>query len=214
MFGNSALEALIEQDMEEEEDEFLVIREFFEANKRKRLWKWRHGRLNWEGHLEQERHTGRFDSKYHLPEENFNVLVGLLTPMVLVDVQKSMNSTSGNLPIYPELVVATGLRFMGGELPKSLEDIVGMSKSSISRILSMFLDAVDSCNLLEFELPDLEDPDEIALKATAAGFQAKSTSCGLFDGVVGAIDGWLCCTGSPRDADITNKRAYYSGHYS
>ena len=213
MFGNSALEALIEQDMEEEEDEFLVIREFFEANKRKRLWKWRHGRLNWEGHLEQERHTGRFDSKYHLPEENFNVLVGMLTPMILVDFQKSMNSTSGNLPIYPELIVATGLRFMGGELPKSLEDMIGMSKSSVDRVIDMFFDAIDSCSQLDIRLPAVDDAEDLELKSVALGFKGKSWSEGLFDGVVGAIDGWLCCTKSPIDKNITNKRAYYLGHY-
>ena len=106
MFGNSTLEALMA--LEDEELEFLIVKRLFEENRKTRLFKWRHARIDWQEHLAKEQHTGNFNSQYHMEYPIFCVLVDILRPWITVDFQKSMNSTSGNIPIYPELVVATG----------------------------------------------------------------------------------------------------------
>ena len=211
MLGNKRLDWLNKEIEEDEDSELLFVLEFFEQNERKRLVKWRNIRLNWNDHLKRERHTGGFNDKYHMCEESFNKLVDRLRRTITVDYQKSMNSTRGNGPIFPELIAACGLRFLGGELWKSLEDIFGIDISSVKKVVRMFFDAVDMHPSLDISLPD---PNDItAMESLSDGFKSLSTSIGLFTGTVGAIDGWLCFTTSPIDRWITNKRSYYSGHY-
>ena len=212
MFDFGTIQGLLAME-DDEEDEFLFVRMAFEQNRKRRHWKWKHTRIDWVDHLAKEHHTGNFNSRYHMDVGKFNILVSRLRPWITVDFRKSMNSTSGNIPIYPELVVATGLRYLGGELWKSLEDMIGMSYSSVKRVVDMFFDAVDVHESFDIRLPALDDPEDLELRRVASGFKDKSSSEGLFDGVVGAIDGWLCCTNSPIDRDITNKRSYFSGHY-
>lgn len=213
MLGNSVLDNLLEEMEEQDDVELMLVLNFFQENKKnRRLHKWFNRRLNWDDHVERERHTGSFHSKYHMSEESFNNLVDMLRPSITVDFQKSLNSTSGNTPIYPELVVATGLRFLGGELWKSLEDIFGIDISSAKRVTKMFLYAVDDHPSLDIRLPSANNIQE--LKSLAESFTLQSSSNNLLDGTIGALDGWLCCTCSPIDREITNKRSYYSGHYS
>jgi len=55
-------------------------------NKQKRLFKWKHKRLNWEEHVEKARHTGSFKPDYHMSEERFNKLVNILREDITVGV--------------------------------------------------------------------------------------------------------------------------------
>ena len=71
------------------------------------------------------RHTKQFVSRYHMRESSFIKLVNLLRHDITVHKARSRASTGGNDPLYPKLVAATGLRFLGGEYPKSLADIYG-----------------------------------------------------------------------------------------
>lgn len=211
MLGNETLDDMVAEMDEEDDTEHFVILKMFTWNRaNERLIKWKNVRLDWERHVERERHTGSFRSKYHMSEESFNRLVDLLRPAITVHYQKSMNSTSGNAPIFPELVAACGLRFLGGELWKSLEDIFGIDISSVKRVVRMFFRAIEGQSTLQIALPDTV----CEMETLSQEFAQISSSNGLFTGVIGAIDGWLCCTTSPIDRDITNKRAYYSGHYS
>ena len=171
--------------------------------------KWNNKRLNWKEHVERELHTGSFKSKYHMPILLFENLVDKLRDAITVDYVKSMNSTSGNVPIYPEIIAAIGLRFLGGEFPKSLEDVFGVDITSVPRVISMFFNALFDCNELAIKLPQTASEVE----QLANGFSSVSSSEGLFDGCVGAIDGWLCQTIQPIDRNIRNKRDYFSGHY-
>lgn len=120
-----------------------------------------------------------------------------------------MNSTSGNTPIFPELVCAIGLRFLGGEPVKSLEDIFGVDDSSVPRVIDKFFSAVRACEEIAIKLPQ----NDAEREELARGFSSISGADGLFHGCVGAIDGWLCSTIQPIDRDIHNKRDYFSGHY-
>lgn len=144
-----------------------------------------------------------------MPLKSFNKLVNLLQEDITVDYKKSMNSTSGNSPITPEIIAGCGLRYLGGEAVKSLEDIFGIDDSSVPRVVDMFLEAVVACPDLQIKLPTTM----AKMEAVAAGFASTSTLDGLFNGCVGAIDGWLCTTIQPIDRDIQNKRDYHSGHY-
>ena len=56
----------------------------------------------------------------------------------------SVNYTSGNEPIYPEVIFAVRLRFSGcGDAHTSLADAYGMSDASAYCVIEMFLDVVD-----------------------------------------------------------------------
>lgn len=134
----------------------------------------------------RERHTRGFVSKYHMTETAFNKLVDLLRPRVTLNAQKSMNSTSGNYPIIPEIVVGIGLRFLGGGGKlKSLEDVFGIDVESVRRLRNLFFDAVENTETLAIKLPTI--PDEY--RELSRGFQNLSDSEGIINGVIGAIDG-------------------------
>ena len=119
-----------------------LILSIFEEGRRTRLWKWEHRRLNWDDHLAELRHTRSFYSHYHMNEDSFNNLVDLLRPFIQVNEARSRASTTttenpyGNGPIYPELVVAVSLMYMGGEgSAKLLAGKYGMSKSHCRYLL-------------------------------------------------------------------------------
>ena len=142
-----------------------------------------------------------------MSEESFNKLVNLLREDITVDAMKSSNSARGNDPIYPEMIVGSGLRFLGGEAVKSLAEIYGMSDDSNRRINQMFIKAVINNERLRIHLPKTHQD----LTKLADGFDRISGALGLFYGVIGAIDGWLCTTQKP--SDVENEGDYFSGHY-
>ena len=150
-----------------------------------RIPKWRHNRLNWNEHVQKLQHEGTFNRMYRMSLESFNKLVDLLREEITVDFAKSSNSTRGNEPIFPELVVAAGLLAHGMNCNHLLvKEVVGCSKSSIDRVVEMFRLAVLGCSELDIKLPTTEQE----LQAAADGFDRKSYAQGIFYGVVGAID--------------------------
>ena len=201
-----SLERMDNEDTTDDEVVALLLL-FFEENSRIRSIKWKNNRLNWQEHIRRELHTKTFASKYHMPLRSFNRLVNLVRHGVTVNEIRSMASTGGNTPIYPELIVGMSLRYMGGEFPKSLVDIFGVDDSSVPRLINLFFDSVCSTPEIAIRLPQTSEE----LQQLANGFSSISSSDGLFDGCVGAIDGWLCSTIQPPD--VINKRDYFSGHY-
>lgn len=197
----------IDQDEETNRHDILQLVAIFITNKQKRSIKWKNDRLNWNEHVQRELHTKTFEPKYHMPLRSFSRLVHILLSHITIDVTKSRNSTSGNDPIYPELIVAIGLRYLGGEMVKSLEDIFGVDDASVARVINLFFDAVLTNDSLQIRMPQSAEE----FKDLADGFNALSGADGLFHGCIGALDGWLCCTVQPRD--VTNQRDYFSGHY-
>jgi len=132
--------------------------------------------------------------------------------VITVDFIKSRASTSGNEPIFPEIVLAIGLRFVGlGSTVADLADVYGVSEPSVKRCINMFLNAVDyntDIPELQVSLPDPTDND--ALQSIADGWAACSTAWNLFNNNLAAIDGWLPRTQAP---DVVNQADYFSGHY-
>ena len=108
----------------------------FDKNKQQHNVKWKKEKIIWDEHVKREPHAQNFESKHHMMLPKFNKLVSILKNDM--DVVKSMNSTKGNTPICPELVVAIGLRFLGGEHVKSLEDIFGVDHSSVPQVIDVF----------------------------------------------------------------------------
>jgi hypothetical protein len=189
------------------EDDFMLMMILFERNKtRARLFKWEHNRLNWEESLHKERHQQSFESKYHMSETAFFTLLDMLRDSITVNFIKSRNSTKGNDPIFPELILATGLRFLGGSSHKDLEDIFGMSINSVKRVIKMLFEAILGCDALALKLPETAEE----YKTLADDFCERSGAGQIYYGVIGTLDGWLCSTYSPQ---LLNPAEYFSGHY-
>lgn len=205
IFSNDVLQSIV---MDGIADVTLLEMEFiFQLNKDERRIKYKHRRINWEEHMDMLRHTRQFQSRYHMKESSFNTLINLLRDDIKVNEVRSRASSMGNEPIFPELVAAAGLRFLGGEFPKSLADIYGMSVASTDRVIRLFLKAVIMCDSLSLQIPVTKDE----LKKGAGDFTNISGAFGLYHGVIGAIDGWLCTTQQP--GDVPNPADHFSGHY-
>ena len=109
--------------------------------KQSRKKKYKHQRLDMEEHFKMCLYTNGFQTRYHMSKKAFDKLVDILK--ITVDKLKSKNSTSGNAPISPLMIVAIGLQFLSGEKAKSLADTFGISISSTHRVIDKFLSAVD-----------------------------------------------------------------------
>ena len=86
------------------------------------------------------------------------------------------------------------------------------SDATIARTRKMFIDAVNfnsTCRELRVCLPDTSNIDE--LHELAGKWQEVSTTFGLLNGFLGAMDGWLPRTKRPSGVD--NPADYFSGHY-
>ena len=176
------------------------------TSKQTRRPKWRFERIDWDEHLQMLRHTRGFQSRYHMTESSFNKLVDILRQDIHINKAQSSRSTSGNKPITAEMVVGAGLRFLGGDYQKTISDVFGISVKSAERIINKFLNAVDSSDKLEIRLPSTESE----LRECADAWDSVSGAFGIYYGVVGAIDGWLCCIQKPS---VQNATDYFSGHY-
>ena len=86
------------------------------------------------------------------------------------------------------MIVAMGLRFMGGEKIKSIADIYHTSIRSVERVLDVFLEAVEESNH-PFLSTDLLPTTEAERQKFAGEWAKRSRAFGIFDGCLGAIDG-------------------------
>eukprot|EP00957_Ditylum_brightwellii_P126758 9662128-Ditylum_brightwellii.AAC.1 len=109
--------------------------------------------MNWEEHVQMLKYTDDFEGTYRMSIEALYTLLDAIREDLTLSFAKSVCSTSGNKPIYPELILAMGLRF----------------------------DPIQIC------LPVGDN----MVRYLAERYQAVSTAHGLFDGHLGALDGWL-----------------------
>jgi hypothetical protein len=104
--------------------------------------------------------------------------------------------------------VALSIRYLAGGRKKDIADIFGVSDSSVDRCIDIFLDKVMACEELQIKAPSTGQE----LRELANGFSSVSSAgIKVFDGCVGAIDGWLVQITKPH---VPNSGDYYSGHYS
>ena len=188
--------------LEDDEEEDLLFFLLHAAAKKRRV-KWKHKRINWENHLKKIRHIRGFQSRYHMTEPSFNKLVSILRADLQVNELQSVRSSGTGL-ITPEMIVAAGLRFLGGSLTKDIADIFGMSNTTARNKIYSFLHALD--NHLKLNVPMTKEE----LAKSAAEWSKISSAFGIYDGCIGAIDGWLCCINTPS---VHNPTDYHSGHY-
>ena len=114
---------------------------------------------------------------------SFDALVHILKSDISIDFTKTMNSTSDNAPITSRMIVAAGLRYMGGEEPKSLADVFGMSIDSAIRIINLFLKAVDNSKHPHLSI-DLLPESEVELKLMAKEWQMRSHAYNIYFGML------------------------------
>jgi hypothetical protein len=67
----------------------------------------------------------------------------LRIPLTVVSFVKSMNSTSGNEPIFPEMIVSISLRILGpSDTFESCADNYGMSVPLVKRVFDLFCNSL------------------------------------------------------------------------
>jgi hypothetical protein len=179
----------------------------YRNERRFRASKYPRVRMSWADVAAEGEHSGDFRETFRMSRTAFDDLVALLGERIEVDIIKSLNSTPhSNDRIFPEMVVAIGLRFLAGGKPLDIKLWAGISRPSVYRIKDMFLDAVIGTRALDVDWPDTAEK----CWALAQGFKNIS-SHGVMDKVVGALDGILIPIQQPTG--VLNPRAYFSGHY-
>lgn len=205
----SVLNDMSDEDLEDLEEIKLIMSQ----KTQERRFKWYYERKNWHNYTEGLIYTNEFENRYRMEVDEFDHLMEGLRDAITVNYTRSYASTQGNDPMYPEVIMACGLRYLGlGDGVAALSDIHGYSKPSVKRAINLFLDAVDyneDIPELQIALPDPNDED--AIHGLATRWSDLSTKDGLFNYHVAALDGWLPRTEMPSDVD--NKGDYFSGHY-
>jgi hypothetical protein len=136
-----------------------------------------------------------------MSETAFYRLVGILN--LPVNETKSKNSAGGIDRICRRVIVASRLRWLGGDDMKAIKDTFHIPLPSAQRIANRFLDAVIDCDLKDcaIELPKGGELEEIA-----QGWDKLLSAGGSIFGCVLAIDGFL----SPRTKpDVERPNDYY-----
>ena len=148
-----------------------------------------------------------------MEQHHYDYLKECILEEITVDRQQARQSTCGQEAISPNLIMKVALEQLAfGSSPFSTAINHGLSKSSVNRITDMFLDAIDgntTCPELQIELPDPTNNSQ--LSELAARWSDVSTVYKLFDGTLGALDGWLPRTTMP--VGVRNQYDYFSGHY-
>ncbi|KAL3761004.1 hypothetical protein ACHAWU_004624 [Discostella pseudostelligera] len=211
--GYRVLETLDDVDWTGLADVQLLLLAESKSPKRQKQVKVKYDRTDWWRHAENLVKTNRFHKQHRMPKEHFDYLVDALRDCLTVDRLRSMNSTSGNEPIIPEMIVACGLRYLGlASNPYDLSQIYGISDSSVHRCINSFMDAIDfntECKELQISLPDPTSKRE--LRELEDKWRKVSTAHGIMGGFLGAIDGWLPRIEMPWE--VNNQVDYFSGHY-
>ena len=107
--------------------------------------------------------------------------------------------------MHPKLIVAMGLRFLGGLTPKDAASEFGVSIPVAHQKIKLFIQAVNKS--FTIDVPRLTEE----LERCALEWNEKSGAFGMFHGCVGAINGWLCCICKPKNVD--NTAHCFSGHH-
>jgi DDE superfamily endonuclease len=178
-----------------------------EEGRRERKFKYNNERVNWPELVAKLEHTDSFKTTFRMSRLAFEDLVETLGDRIEINYIKSLNSMpESNDRIFPELVVAVGLRCLIGGKPDDIKLWAGISKSSVYRIKDLLLDAIIGTEAMAVEWPDTAD------KCWLLAQKFKNLSShGVMDKVVGCLDGILIPIRQPPD--VENPRAYYSGHY-
>jgi len=137
--------------------------------------------------------------------ESFNKLLDVLSPRLqLKDKYAVMN---GSKPISCEIMLHCAICFLAGGSYHDICATAHISKASFFHLVWHTIDAINCCEFLDVTLPTLHD-----LSSLRASFRNISY-CGVMDGCVGALDGYLMRITVPSNSECGNVGAYFSGHY-
>ncbi len=167
--------------------------------------RWNHCRLEWDEHVEQLVHEGKFEREYRMSPSAHERLVELLAPRLQ---RLDWNSRGSSGPIMVEHIIALGLRSLSGGRLLDVRHVIGASLSASYRALDDFINAVNSTPELDINFPNSPE----GWKEVNDGFTAKSSD-GIMQGCVGAIDGYFQRIQTPSRKEVGNVISYYSGHY-
>ncbi|KAI2492014.1 nuclease [Fragilaria crotonensis] len=183
----------------------LAAASYLLEDKQTRAAKWQHTRICWDQHVVQLRHEQLFERMYRMSNNAFVALQRILGRRIVLIAYHS----PGVMPIPPEIVMATGLRWLSGCPSLDLHISMGMSLSSVYRCRDIFFDAVNAAPELAIAFP--QSAEELDL--VSSQFESRSLNQ-LMRGCVGCIDGYLAVTVKPSMADSGhNPGAFRSGHY-
>ena len=166
--------------------------------------RWDHQRVPWDEHCAKLEHEGSFAAEYRMTLDTHRQLNDILRDIITRDQQKS----NGSAPIEPEHVIGMGLRTLGGGRVIDCRHVFGMSRAAGYACVDDFIYAVNNSPELAIRMPSTVREWEEA----NAGFRSKSLHELMF-GAAFAIDGFFCPTNQPRQSEVNNVVAYYSGHY-
>jgi hypothetical protein len=149
-------------EIDDDIDEVLMILcLLFGENRRLKKITFRHLRVDWEYHINILVYTNKFEQRFLMSWRMFVDLVEELRIPLTVSFAQSLRPTSGNEPIYPEMIVAIGLRILGpSDTMEFCADNYGLPIASVKRFFDLFLNAIDynkMCCAMSIELPREED---------------------------------------------------------
>jgi len=124
-------------------------------------------------------------------------------------LKRVIQNSRSKQPIFVELVVAIGLRWLAGGSYQEIEDVFGVRTNEAYRSRNKFIDALLNWDQVEIRLPTTVIEWEEVWK----GFESKSSGS-IISGCVGARDGFFQRPLTPNEKDCDNNQtAYLLGHY-
>jgi hypothetical protein len=102
--------------LEELDDDLADLRVIFDLRRNERSIrkpKYFHNRINWDEHIEMLEYTNNLEQRFRMTHSSLKALIEELREPLTVCVSQLVRSTNRNDPIYPEVIVACGLRFLG-----------------------------------------------------------------------------------------------------
>jgi hypothetical protein len=127
--------------------------------------KYREFRRNgaWEEHVTKCLYNrDEFHRRYHMSLDAFQTLVRYLD--IKIDHKQSLRSSRGIEAINANIIVACGLRWLGGESHKTNADVFHISISSSKRVVTQFINAINECELLSIDLPTEDELEDLAIR--------------------------------------------------
>ena len=182
--------------LEEDEEEL--------KNYANRKHRWEHVRVEWDYHVATLMHSDQFHVDYRMSKKAWNKLKIVLEPSIYRHTSKSR----ANEPVYTEIVMGIGMRYLAGGTISDQKSVFGVSRTEAHRCKQIFIDAVAQSTQLKIIMPT--SPTD--WRSINKDF-SKHNHNNIFDGCVGAIDGFFQPTIKPSLNQIRNQTAYYSGHY-
>jgi hypothetical protein len=113
--------------------------------------RWDHARLNWDDHVEQLLHEGKFAREYRMSLPACEELISLLAPTL----QHVEWNSRGREPIRVEHIVALGLRALGGGRLQDLRHVIGSSLSAAYQAFDDFVNAINTSPDFDINSPNL-----------------------------------------------------------